>query len=54
MFSFPFSRLTRRSQNQTGFGVQKIRNPNIEISAFAEAASPRQAKQIRILKIQMS
>jgi hypothetical protein len=26
----------------------KIRNPNIEIPAFAEAASRRQAKQIRM------
>jgi hypothetical protein len=33
--------------------MQKIRNPNIEIPAFAEAASRRQAKQILITEIQM-
>jgi hypothetical protein len=32
---------------------QKIRNPNIETPAFAEAASRRQAKQIRNSNVQI-
>ena len=36
------------ARTNEAFEVEKIRNPNIEIPAFAKATTRRQARQIRI------